>query len=155
MPARTSTVWQPWVPPFFKATLSLTLLSLVGCFGPPTMHYDIQEYNKQIVSSEQQMLLYNIWVLNHDQPPHFMMLANISQTRSFSAASAFQWTNLWNTLLVPLMFSSTAINGSNAYQTGFTGATAESPTVSYVPVQGPDFAQRFESPVTDKLAWFF
>jgi hypothetical protein len=28
-----------------KGLLSLVLVGLTGCFGPPTMHYDIQEYN--------------------------------------------------------------------------------------------------------------
>jgi hypothetical protein len=137
-----------------KALLSMIPLMLAGCFGPPTMHYDVQEYNKEVVSSEKEMLLYNIAELREDQPPHFMMLSNIAQTRSFSTGAAFQWTHLWNNLLLPLMLTSPQTRGSNTYQTNFNAATAENPTFSFVPVQGSDFAQRFESPLIDKLMLF-
>lgn len=135
-----------------EALLFLATIALAGCFGPPAMHYDIQEYNKQVVSSEKEMLLYNIAALHYDQPPHFMMLSNIAQTRSFSASAAFQWTNLWNNLLVPKVFTSPSIHGANTYQTSVAAGAIENPTISFVPIQGADFAQRFESPVTDKFS---
>jgi hypothetical protein len=137
---RSSCKW-----PFSRTISRLLVLALTGCFGPPTMHYDIQEYNKQILSSEEQMLLYNIAMLHENQPPHFMMLSNISQTRSFSAAAAFQWTHANNSI----------VTAPDTYQVGpFAAGSSESPTFSFVPIQGADFAQRFESTVTDKLTYF-
>ncbi len=100
------------------------------------MRYDIQEYNKQTVSSEQKMLLFNLGRLNQGLPPHFMMLATVSQSRTFTGTAGFNWANpaTWS---VP-----------------FTATNTESPTIQFVPVQGQDFANRFESPLTDKFALF-
>jgi hypothetical protein len=134
--------------------LCVSLMTLTGCFGPRTMRYDIQQYNKDVLESEKEMLLYNIASLHYDEPPHFMMLSSIAQTRSFSVGAAFQWTNLWNNLLVPLMFTSPTVHGGNSYQSGLTTSAVENPTFSFVPIQGPDLAQRLESPVTDKLSFF-
>ena len=137
MPDQTRTIvrqaagWR-WL----KGLLSLALVALTGCFGAEAMHYDIQEYNKQAVSSEKEMLLYNIAALHDGQPPHFMMLATISQSRTFSGTAGFSWTNpaTWS---VP-----------------FAATNTESPTIQFVPIQGQDFANRFESPVTDKFVLF-
>jgi hypothetical protein len=138
-----------------RAPVVLVLMALAGCFGPPTMHYDIQEYNKQVVSSEQQMLLYNIGRLNRNQPPHFMMLSSVSQTRMFSAGLSFQWTQLWNSLVTPSLAKPGTTKDSGTFQAGpFTAGTVENPTITFVPIQGQDFAQRFETPLTDKLTLF-
>jgi hypothetical protein len=85
---RQATGWRA-----LKALIGVALVLLAGCLGPPTMHYDIQEYNKQALSAEEEMLLFNIGELHYTQPPHFMMLASISQSRTFSAGAGFQWTN--------------------------------------------------------------
>ena len=97
------------------------------------MHYDIQDYNKAAVSSEKEMLLFNIGALYYRQPPHFMMLSTISQSRTFSAMAGFQWTN------------------PASWQVPFTEEAIENPTIQFVPIQGGDFVQRFESRLTDKL----
>jgi hypothetical protein len=119
-----------------RTLVGLVLVALTGCFGPRAMRYDIQEYNKQTVSSEQKMLLFNIGRLNQDMPPHFMMLATVSQSRTFTGTAGFKWSNpaTWS---VP-----------------FTATDTESPTIQFVPVQGQDFANRFESPLTDKFTLF-
>jgi hypothetical protein len=142
-----------------KALFYLILGALTGCFGPPTMHYDIQKYNKEVLSSEEEMLLYNIGELHYGQPPHFMMLSSIAQTRMFSASAGFQWTNLWNSLFfVPATTASgptVSTQGSNTWQAGpFTAGATENPTFQFVPVQGNDFAQRLESSLTDKFTLF-
>src|SRR5260370_33617577 len=100
------------------------------------MRYDIQEYNKQTVMSEQKMLLFNIGRLNQDLPPHFMMLATVSQSRTFTETAGFKWSN-------PATWSSP-----------FTATNTESPTIQFVPIQGQDFANRFETPLTDKFTLF-
>jgi hypothetical protein len=139
-----------------KAFIGLVFVVFAGCFGPQSMHWDIQEYNKQVVSSEKEMLLYNIGALHYKQPPHFMMLSSVSQTRMFSASAAFQWTHLWNSLFIaPSTISAVTTNGSNSWQAGpFTAGAVENPTIQFVPIQGQDFANRFESPLTDKFATF-
>jgi hypothetical protein len=130
------------------------------------MHYDIQEYNKQIVSSEQQMLLYNVGRLNRELPPHFMMLSSVSQTRMFSGSLSFQWTQMLNAL----MPSTTIINATKmttrtttaanvaeggAWEAGpFAAGTIENPTITFVPIQGQDFYNRFESPLTNQFSLF-
>jgi hypothetical protein len=116
-----------------KALLYALSVILSGCFGAPAMQYDIQDYNRAAVASEKKMLLFNIGALHYKQPPHFMMLSTVSQSRTFSGNAGFTWENpaTWS---VP-----------------FTSSTNENPLVQFVPIQGQDFAQRFESPMTDKL----
>ena len=138
MPNRAKLVGQSTGWRRLKASIGLVLAALAGCFGPPTMHYDVQEYNKQVVSSEQQMLLYNIGRLNQNQPPHFMMVSSVSQTRTFSGGTSFQW-----------------MTNPSIWTVGpFTAGGVENPTITFVPIQGQDFAQRFESPLTDKFTLF-
>jgi hypothetical protein len=84
------------------------------------------------------MLLYNIGRLNRKLPPHFMMLSSVSQSRTFSAGTSFQW-----------------MSNPSIWTAGpFTAGGAENPTITFVPIQGQDFAQRFESPLTDKFTLF-
>jgi hypothetical protein len=147
-----------------RAPVVLVLMALAGCFGPPTMHYDIQEYNKQVVSSEQEMLLYNIGRLNRDLPPHFMMLSSVSQTRMFSAGLSFQWiqalsalnpaTTIVNKSKTISTTSSNIATGSTWQAGPFTAGTVENPTITFVPIQGQDFALRFETPLTEKFRLF-
>ena len=119
------------------------------------MHYDIDAYNRAYVDSEEDMLLFNIGRLSHHLPPHFMMLSEVDQTRTFSAGAAFAWTQLWDNLWVGPKTTTIGTRSSNAYQAGpFTAATLESPTFRFLPVQGQDFAERLESPLTDKFTYF-
>jgi len=119
------------------------------------MHYDIEAYNRAYVDSEVDMLLFNIGRLSHDQPPHFMMLSEVDQTRAFSASAAFSWAHLWNNLWIGPKTANIATRSSDAFQAGpFAAASTENPTFKFLPIQGQDFAQRFESPLTDKFTYF-
>jgi len=73
----------------YRLIVFIALVSLSACFGfgPRGMKYDIQKYNQATLDSETNMLLYNVGLLSQYQPPHFMMLASVSQTRTFSAAA--------------------------------------------------------------------
>lgn len=138
-----------------KVLLAPVLLALTGCLAPALMHHDIQAYNKEAVSSEQEMLLFNIGRLHSEQPPHFMMLSSVAQTRSVSAGLSFQWSQLWNSLATPSAAIPGTVKGAGALTTGpFTAGVVENPTIQFVPIQGQDFAQRFESPLTLLFATF-
>jgi hypothetical protein len=138
-----------------RALISLVVVAFTGCFGPPTMHYDIQEYNKEALSSEEKMLLFNIGRLSQELPPHFMMLSEVAQTRAFSAAAAFQWSQVWNSLFLFQKKAGNATKGTDAYAVGpLIAATSESPTFKFVPIQGNEFGQRFESSLTEQLSLF-
>src|SRR5258708_37291326 len=103
-----------------RPLIGLALVALAGCFGAPAMHYDIQSYNKAVVSSEQQMLLFNIGRLNRKLPPHFMMLSSVSQTRMFSASASFQWSQMLSSVNIAKNTSELAQGGN--WQAGpFTG----------------------------------
>jgi hypothetical protein len=160
----------------FEARFSLPLLTVrvsmalaaitgfVGCFGAPAMNYDIDEYNKAAVTSEKEMLLFNIGALHDKQPPHFMMLTTVSQTRMFTGSASFQWSQMLNALTpsTTITNSSSSVTTANPrlaqggnWQAGpFAAGAAENPTIQFVPIQGSDFAQRFESSVTDKFMYF-
>jgi hypothetical protein len=130
------------------------ILVLTGCFGPGAMHYDIQQYNKEVLSSEKEMLLYNIAALAEEQSPHFTMVSNISASRSFTSTSTSTFTNVRNKLFLGTNTSDFQ-KGSNAYGEAVATGVTENPTITYLPIQGQDFASRFESPITpDKLNIF-
>jgi hypothetical protein len=145
-------------------SLAVVLFALSGCFGPHYMKDDIEAYNRAAVASEQEMLLYNIGRLHYDQPPHFMMLSSVSQTRTFSAGGGFQWsqalaalnpvTAISNGVTATKTITTTSSNIStgSAWQAGpFTAGTVENPTITFVPIQGQEFANRFESPQREKF----
>jgi hypothetical protein len=122
------------------------------------MRYDIGAYNRDAEAAEAEMLLFNIGQLSNERPPHFMMLQEVDQTRTFSGTGAFQWTHLTDSFL--RFFGSTPVtsvttNGFDSYQTGpFAASVAESPTIKFLPIQGADFFQRVESSQTDKFTFF-
>jgi len=156
--------WKPKAPERVSVGSALKITGLLiaaviqGCFGPPAMHYDIAAYNRDAETAEAEMLLYNIGQLSDERPPHFMMLQEVDQTRTFSAGGSFQWTHLTDSLFHlfgTTVATSVTTNGSDTYQAGpFTTSVAESPTVKFLPVQGADFFQRVESSQTDKFAFF-
>ena len=138
----------------------LSLVALGGCLGPRWAEFDMQAYNERVISGEQEMILYNIGRLQNNLPPHFMMLTEVDPTHTFSGTASFQWSQIWQVLLIPFV-KLAAINngnatqkGTNGYQTAATGTIQESPTFRFQPIQGNDFAMRFESPLTDKFALF-
>ena len=138
-----------------KVFVVAVVITLTGCFGPRYMRSDIQDYNKAAVASEEEMLLYNIGRLREEQPPHFMMLSTVAQTRSFSASLSFQWSQLWNSLATPSLAKPGTVKESGTFQAGpFTAGEIENPTIQFVPIQGQDFAGRFESTLTDKFTLF-
>jgi hypothetical protein len=118
------------------------------------MRVDIQDYNRAAVASEEQMLLFNIGRLNGEQAPHFMMLSSVSQSRTFSAGASVQWSQMWNSLASPFAAVGNVKNADTITAGPFTGAVNENPTITFVPIQGQDFALRFETPLTDKFALF-
>src|SRR5260370_13744959 len=137
-----------------RALLCLMILVLTGCFGSEAMHYDIQQYNKEVLSSEKEMLLYNIAALREGQSPHFTMVSNINASRTFTATASFTFTHLWNKGFLATK-ANNCPKGSNTYAATATSGVTESPTITYLPIQGQDFASRFESPITpDKLNIF-
>lgn len=147
-------------------SLTLALLTTAeGCFsvGAQYAKVDLDSYNRQSLQAEQQMLLFNIGLLRYNESPHFMMLSTVQQTRSVQASASFQWTHLWNSLLIPLNAFPGAVenngavttNGTNTYTVGpFAASDNENPTLTLTPIQGQDFANRFESPLSDKLSYF-
>ncbi len=150
-----------------KLLMSLVLLTQAGCFGPWSMKQDIDLYNRNIVDAETDMFVYNIGRLYDHQPPHFMMLSSVSQTRSFSAGGGFQWSqalsalnpmtaiaNLVSTTKTVTTTSSALATGSTWQAGPFTAGSVENPTITFVPIQGQEFANRFESPLRDKLTLF-
>jgi hypothetical protein len=152
----------------FALLLCFALVGLTGCFGPRFMSNDIRSYNQETLNSETEMLLDNIGRLSEHQPPHFMMLATVSQTRTFSATAGFQWTQVLAALnpvtlitrtLSPettITTTSSSIGRGSTWQAGpFSTSTNENPTITFIPIQGQEFFNRFESPMADRFMYFF
>jgi hypothetical protein len=132
------------------------------------MQHDIGWYNQATLNAETQMLLYNLGQLSEQQPPHFMMLATVSQTRTFSSTAGLQWTQALAALNPVTVFTRTLspgttitttssnIGNGGTWQAGpFSLSSNENPTITFVPIQGQEFFNRFESPMRDKFTDIF
>lgn len=122
------------------------VLSLSSCAGPatpsqlPTVRLS---YNEAIVRSANEQLLLNLVRLRYLHAPQFFEVTAVTTQSAVTTGSAAGITsNLGNNLIDNSIFTpfvSPTIGGSVSIE--------ERPTVSYVPLQGEDFAQRMVRPI--------
>lgn len=125
-----------------RALVALLAANLSECFGPFALHHSLPQYDRNYLDTEETLLLLNIARVAYGEPPHFMVLSSISENVEFTSIATLQLT-------VP------TANTANTFQAGpFTAGSSEKPLFTIIPVQGEDFAKRFESTLTDKLEYF-
>ena len=126
------------------AIAAILLLVTSGCFtgiGPRAIRSERPDYNQQIVGSADRELLLNLVRLRYNESPLFLELgAVVTQYGTTASLSA----------------SGTVTGAGNGTATASTGlGYSESPTVTYTPLAGEDFATRMLTPIPlDSLMLF-
>jgi hypothetical protein len=113
----------------------LAALALAGCrgLGPRTVPSDRFHYNEAIARSWNEQLLLNLVRLRHRHTPLFLEIDSVVTKYSLSGSASAG--------------ASLPEGGADAYDLGLSGKYSESPTITYVPLQGADFAKRLLSPI--------
>jgi hypothetical protein len=125
---------------YLRIVFTLLGVLTVGCFGPVAMHQALVQYDRTDLGAEEDLLLLNIARLARNQPPHFMVLTEVNEQVSLGGSAGFQIAAggpLGSTLAGP-----------------FGASTSESPLFKFVPIEGRDFANRFETTLRDKMVYF-
>jgi hypothetical protein len=68
------------------AVLSLLILMLAGCVGPPALHESVLGYDQTTAELEQEILLLNIARLSQRSPVHFTVTGSIAATFDFTTS---------------------------------------------------------------------
>lgn len=113
---------------------SCLLLSFAGCntTGPRAIRQGRFSYNRAIVQTRNEQMLANLVRLRYRDPPFFLDVSSVSTHYSFSGEG------------------DVGVAGVSSETAGALGAKItyeESPTVTYVPLQGLDFADRMMRPL--------
>jgi len=119
---------------FEISTLCICLSALLGCgsMGPAKIEAGRRLYNVAVQETNEEQMLLNIVRLRYLDTPFFLQVASVSTNFTFESSG----------------FIGGLINGGPSTGTlGVAGRIAASPTVTYTPLQGEQFAQRMLSPV--------
>lgn len=119
-----------------SAWLVLPALVLGGCatgVGPRAVRSERPDYNQEIVRSGDEQLLLNLVRLRYNDTPLFLELGTVVAQRNIGAA---------------LSASGNVTSSGNESANFGTGITySESPTVTYTPLSGDEFATRMLTPI--------
>ncbi len=114
----------------------IALVATGGCFtglGPRAIRAERPDYNQQIVGAADRELLLNLVRLRYNESPLFLELGAVVTQYSVNAS---------------LNASGTFQGGGNSSGTASTGlGYTESPTITYTPLAGEDFARRMLTPI--------
>ena len=124
-----------------RATIRTCLLAvgLAGCtgFGPDTMRHQQADYAAALADAGKRQTLLNIVKLRYGDVPAFVtvnqILAGYSLQGTFSVGTD--------------LLSGGSLRLSDDAQVGVGGTFTNSPTVTYAPVTGADFARTFLAPM--------
>jgi hypothetical protein len=113
------------------------LILLGGCVnvGPKAVQAVRADYNTVLRDTTDEQLLANLVRLRYRDRPFFLEVSAVTTQYSFS----------------PQLSASAAIGPSNIEQEAIAGGSvgyAEQPTISYVPLQGDEFARRLLTPLS-------
>ena len=132
-------------------TLAVLCLITAGCgmVGPKAVRSNRMDYSEALRQSNDEQLLLNLVRLRYRDTPSFLDVGNITtQLRVEVAADAgieqnreFEFGEKRNNLIV-----------TDFYRAGISGSYSEQPTITFSPLKGEEFIQRFLSPVSlDKI----
>ena len=112
-----------------------------GCVSPVAMHRAVLEYDWTVNRIETELLLLNIARTRYHEPIHFTAVSNIAATFDFRV----------NTGLAGLLAGAP---GADSLSLTLGSSAAENPTVTIIPIQGREFAERLLTPITEKTVFF-
>ena len=112
------------------------LVGVSGCaIGPSALRGGRPEYNRVIQQTEKQELLLNIVRLRYGEHIKFLQVASIVSTLNLGAS-----VNASATVPFGSQFRLNNISGANIANVGGGLNYSETPTITYVPVEGQQFA---------------
>ena len=113
------------------------LVILVGCsnYGSVQLPPDRLSYNSSLQYSDSQQILLNMVRLRYTDIPYFLTVNNVVSQFSYSRTGTL---NIANNTSSPPALSGSA-NGAISL--------SESPTLTYTPLQGEDYAKRLLTPI--------
>jgi len=119
----------------YSAVLGL-FLTLSGCFSPIALHRAVIAYDRTSAQVQAEMLLLNIARAKHAEPLHFTAVSSVAATFNFESTAGIVpgAAGLTGTIVAPV----------------FTTTVAENPTITIIPLQGAEYAQRILTPITAK-----
>ncbi len=121
--------------------LNLLLLSLClpSCsnLGSIVLPPDRLAFNRSLSRSDEQQNLLNIVRLRYTDPPYFLSVNSVVSQFTFSRAIGVNLSNAGIAALMPALIGS----GNANYNVN------EAPTITYTPLQGPDFLNLLLTPI--------
>lgn len=111
-------------------------LALSGCASPVALERALLGYDETLADIESRLLLVNLGRAERGLPVHFTTVASVAATFEFAVESEVGG----NLDLDPA--------GAGALQARIGTRAVEAPTVSFVPIQGQEYAQRFLAPLS-------
>ena len=123
--------------PVFIVGVSGVALAACAVTGPTALEQDRSNYNVAVQRTNDEQLLLNLVRLKYRDTPFFLEVSNVATQFTFSSSADASAT-----------FPEGP--GFNVFGLGAGVARTERPTVSYSPLQGEKFIQRFLSPVSLK-----
>ncbi len=118
------------------------LVGISGCaIGPRSLSGSRPEYNRVIQQTEKEELLLNIVRLRYAEQIKFLQVASIVSSLSVGA-SLNASGNVFFGPKERLGFGTPSINSANSLNVGTGLNYSETPTITYVPVEGQQFANQ-------------
>jgi hypothetical protein len=122
--------------------LAAALWLLPACAGPKPLQAALIEYDEDLSSAQDQLLLLNIARAHRGRPLHFSTVAGIAATFDRRVEASFG-------------AELGAGSANDLYLPGLGGSVAENPTLNVVPIQGEDFVRRLLAPLDEHNLAFF
>lgn len=118
----------------------IAVIMLTGCtsIGPQIIRQEHRPYNEALVTSWKEQLLLNLVRLRYRDDPYFIEVTSIASTHSLNLTAAAKVT-----------FPHMSTFNSQEATAGIT--FNDQPVITYIPLQGPDYAKKLLTPIPLKL----
>lgn len=122
----------------FALALVILAMAVNGCIGPRALRGTIIEYDKKHLNAETELILLNVGRLANGTPPHFTLWSQAIASYELTTNAGFTGTLMSHA-------------SKNTYAVNLGETSSEKPAITIAPVQGEEYAKRFESPLADKF----
>ena len=124
-----------------------------GCksLGPMVIPRDRFNYNEAVARSSEQQMLLNLVRVRYDRAPNFIQVASMVSQYTFEAgANLGRQDNNYSVFSSPLLRSLAQSSSDDPGKIDRYGSNirfVDTPTITYMPVQGEDYATRIMTPI--------
>lgn len=134
------------------AAISILVGVVSGCstLGPRTIRGDRFNYNESGAQSSKEQILLNIVRLRYGEPMYFLEIGSmLSQFTIQATGNLSHWENDIHGSYGPALRAAYGLRGDPSQQTTIAGNLqyADTPTITYRPLQGEEFSKRVMAPI--------